>query len=370
MDINDAIELARMGNHAKALEIYTQIIHNEPNNLNAYGHRAWLFLCMGDYENAMSDYLYILKKNPEEKEAKRQMAFILYQLGNREKAITLMKEILGQDPLDRAALKICLGWTHAAQGETPLGERMGSGLIPLNPVIEVLEKKMSDESSSSRPEVGRFLYSFVRMLKPGIVIETGAFVGYSSLCIAQALEDNGVNGHLYSFDLFQNLPDNYSSPLCSDTRNSLHVVRMHLSKAGLSNRVTLHQGDSVKEIENVFPEKKPFIDMAFIDGDHTLKGCISDWNVIAERLQPGGIVLLHDVDPKMVWWLLGPPYLVSSISSKNQMQFSALSLPTPDGAGLGIIQKMNESRHIRWSPSINALIRELLIRMINRISKK
>jgi len=370
MDLNDAVEMARKGEHAKALEIYSQIIHNEPNNLNAYGHRAWLFVCMGDYEKAMSDYLHILKKNRGEKEAKRQMAFILFQLGDREKAVTLMKEILGEDPLDRAALKICLGWTHAARDEASRDERAGSGLKPLNPVIEALEKTMSHERSSSRPEVGRFLYSFVRMVKPGIVIETGTFVGYTSLCIAQALEDNGESGHLYSFDLFQNLPENYSSPLCPDTRNSLHVARTHLGKAGLSNRVTLHQGDSVKQIEIVFPEKNPFIDLAFIDGDHTLKGCFSDWNVIAERLRPGGLVLLHDVEPKKVWWLMGPPCLISSLSSDKQKSFTALSLPTPDGAGLGIVQKMDESRHTRWSPSIPALVRELLVRMINRISKK
>jgi predicted O-methyltransferase YrrM len=370
MNLDDAMELVRKGDQAKALDIYNQIIRNEPNNLNAYGHRAWLFLSKGDYENALEDYLHILEINPGEKEAKRRIADILYQLGDREKAVKLMKDLLGEDPLDRTSLEICLGWTPAAQDEKSREGRSGSGLKPLNPVIEAIEKTMFHESSSSRPEEGRFLYSFVRMLKPGIVVETGTFVGYSSLCIAQALEDNGENGHLHSFDLFQNLPENYRSPLCPDTSNSLHVVRTHLGKAGLSSRVTLHQGDSAGEIENVFPDKKPCIDMAYIDGDHTLKGCIADWNVVAERLQPGGIVLLHDVEPRKVWWLLGPPCLVSSITSCKPGRFSVLSLPTPGGAGLGIIQKTDESRHKRWSPSIPALAREFLMRTINRISKK
>jgi len=40
-------------------------------------------------------------------------------------------------------------------------------------------------------EVAAFLHSFVRLVKPMIIVECGCGCGYSTLYIAQALKDNG-----------------------------------------------------------------------------------------------------------------------------------------------------------------------------------
>ena len=32
------------------------------------------------------------------------------------------------------------------------------------------------------------------------------------------------------------------------------------------------------------------LDMAFLDGDHTIRGCLKDWNAVQPALKPGGIV--------------------------------------------------------------------------------
>ena len=49
-------------------------------------------------------------------------------------------------------------------------------------------------------EYHRALYTMIRILKPGIVIETGVFEGHSSLSILSALKENN-KGFLYSIDL-------------------------------------------------------------------------------------------------------------------------------------------------------------------------
>src|SRR6185295_2535073 len=48
--------------------------------------------------------------------------------------------------------------------------------------------------------VHRFLYLTVRLMQPGLVVETGVFDGVSSALILRALEDN-CYGRLISIDL-------------------------------------------------------------------------------------------------------------------------------------------------------------------------
>ena len=40
------------------------------------------------------------------------------------------------------------------------------------------------------------------------------------------------------------------------------------------------------------------IDMAFIDADHCYESALTDFENVYRRLNPGGIILLHDTDPE------------------------------------------------------------------------
>ncbi len=56
-----------------------------------------------------------------------------------------------------------------------------------------------DQYDAVEMEVGHFYYSFIRMTKPVMVLETGVSRGYSTSCIAAALKRNG-DGHVYAID--------------------------------------------------------------------------------------------------------------------------------------------------------------------------
>ncbi|MDX1430525.1 MAG: class I SAM-dependent methyltransferase, partial [Rhodothermales bacterium] len=80
-------------------------------------------------------------------------------------------------------------------------------------ISELRELARHDESEFTRGAVGyraidemaveletaEFLFSLVRLLRPAIVLESGAGRGYSTLAIAGALERNGA-GYLWSFE--------------------------------------------------------------------------------------------------------------------------------------------------------------------------
>lgn len=58
------------------------------------------------------------------------------------------------------------------------------------------------ESSYALNNLGKTLYNYVRYVKPDIIIDFGVLNGYSTICMAQALRENG-KGRIKVYDLFE-----------------------------------------------------------------------------------------------------------------------------------------------------------------------
>lgn len=65
------------------------------------------------------------------------------------------------------------------------------------------------ESSYSLNNLGKTIYDEIRKLKPDLVIDFGVLEGYSTICIAQALRDNG-KGRVKAYDIFDGYEFNHS----------------------------------------------------------------------------------------------------------------------------------------------------------------
>ena len=62
-------------------------------------------------------------------------------------------------------------------------------------------------------------------------------------------------------------------------------------------------------------------DVVFIDGDHSYKGVIHDWHVVARRLAIDGVALFHDV-----WWDEMPPPVEGSLKLIKELKGTILNL--------------------------------------------
>jgi hypothetical protein len=88
------------------------------------------------------------------------------------------------------------------------------------------------------------------------------------------------------------------------------------------------------------------IDMAFIDADHCLESVKQDLSNVLQRLNPGGIIILHDTDPDNDS-LFHPTYcgdsykIVKLLEEQNDVNIITLPVESP---GLSIVTKKNATR--------------------------
>lgn len=362
-NLEKALALLRAGRADRALSILDQCVAAPGSRRDSLGHRAWALLSLGRLDQALRDYDALLELEPENIEVRALRAEILRRQGRVADALPVALDLLAADPSLRAAwdlLAACrdsLG--HAPEAPRQIGPP-DVPLWPLNPVLDALERGGREAAFpySSHPALGRLLYSLVRSIRPTAAVETGSFVGYSTLCIAQALEDNGT-GHLHAFDLGAPLAD-YTSPILGPIPTAGEAVAGHLQSAGLAHRATLHHGDSADGIAGYFRRHPAPVGLVFVDGDHSTNGAFRDFQAIEPHLAEGAIVLLHDTIPEGCGWI-GPRRLLDQLEGPaNRAAYSWVNLPSPDGFGFGVIQRQGGARaKLRW-PSLTGELAERL----------
>jgi predicted O-methyltransferase YrrM len=116
------------------------------------------------------------------------------------------------------------------------------------------------------------------MIRPRRVLEIGTFTGYSAICLAQGLTDDG---ELHTIEVNDELA---------------YLILEFVEKADLSGRIRLFTGDAAV----VLPTLTDTYDLAFMDAgklDYELH-----YELALEKLRPGGFLLADNVlwDSKVV----------------------------------------------------------------------
>ena len=114
---------------------------------------------------------------------------------------------------------------------------------------------------------GRLLKMLVQMIRPKNILEVGTFSGYSALCMAEGLDDDG---HLYTFEINDEQED---------------FTRPWIEGSPVADKVSFIIGDAITEA----PRLGITFDLAFIDGDkRTYK---ETYEMVLSILRPGGLIL-------------------------------------------------------------------------------
>jgi len=119
--------------------------------------------------------------------------------------------------------------------------------------------------------LGRLLTMLVEMIQPQNILELGTFTGYSAICMAQALPENGL---LVTID---------NNPEIENT------ARKYFKMSGLENKIHLVIGDAL----HIVPTLNTHFDMAFIDAD---KEHLPDYYpLVMEKMNPGGVIIVDNI---------------------------------------------------------------------------
>ncbi len=123
------------------------------------------------------------------------------------------------------------------------------------------------------PEQGAFMTLFARAIGARRAIEIGTFTGYSALCLARGLPDDG---RLICCDI----SDEWAS-----------VGRPYWEKAGVAHKIDLRIAPALETLKSL-PDDGAY-DLAFIDADKP--GYASYFEELMRLLRPGGTILCDNV---------------------------------------------------------------------------
>jgi caffeoyl-CoA O-methyltransferase len=123
------------------------------------------------------------------------------------------------------------------------------------------------------PEQGTFMTMLARAIGARRAIELGTFTGYSAICIARALPQDG------------NL-------LCCDVSEEwTAMARRYWRRAGLDDRIELRLGPALETLRAL--PRAPEIDLVFIDADKP--GYVAYYEELVPRLRPNGLIVFDNV---------------------------------------------------------------------------
>lgn len=109
------------------------------------------------------------------------------------------------------------------------------------------------------------------MVRPRRILEIGTYTGYSAICMAEGLTEDGL---LHTIDINEELAD---------------IQQRYWDQAGVSHKIVAHVGNAADIIPNLNEE----FDLVFIDADK--QGYARYYDLIIDNVRPGGFIFADNV---------------------------------------------------------------------------
>ena len=172
---------------------------------------------------------------------------------------------------------------------------------------------------------GQLMRMIAQMCGAKRILELGTFTGYSAICLASALPEDG---HLDTLELNDELED---------------LILEGFEKAGLENKISLHIGDCKETLRKMRSERSDELyDIVYIDANK--REYCEYYDLVFDMVRSGGLILADNViwDGKVCQEPLPQDKQTLSIVRFNDMvskdrRVESVILPIRDG--LNVIRK-------------------------------
>lgn len=118
---------------------------------------------------------------------------------------------------------------------------------------------------------GRVLSMLMKMIRPSNILEIGTYTGYSALCMAEGLTENGK---LTTIDINVELED---------------LVRKYFDESEYASKLNYLLGDA----KNIIPTLNDKYDVVFIDADK--ENYAMYYDLIFDKINSGGYIIADNV---------------------------------------------------------------------------
>lgn len=160
----------------------------------------------------------------------------------------------------------------------------------ISPIVEQYAASMTEEESPLLSEInqqtyeahaqphmlsghvqGRFLSLFSQVLQPKYILEIGTFTGYSALCLAEGLTQDG---ELHTIDI---------------RHEDVELSKSYFQKSAYASQIVVHEGNAL----DIIPLLEHRWDLVFIDADKV--NYTNYYNLVIDRLSENGCILADNV---------------------------------------------------------------------------
>lgn len=161
---------------------------------------------------------------------------------------------------------------------------------------------------------GRLLSLISKMLNPKAILEIGTYTGYSALCLAEGLQNNGV---LHTIDINEELYD---------------FQLKYFDASPYGQQIIQHIGNAIDIIKTLDHQ----FDLVFIDADK--EDYPAYFELVINKLKKGGVILSDNVlwSGKVIEPLVEGDEATTALLQYNQMlkndpRIETVILPVRDG---------------------------------------
>lgn len=164
---------------------------------------------------------------------------------------------------------------------------------------------------------GRLLSFISKLVKPHRILEIGTYTGYSALCLAEGLGDEG---RLDTIEINEEL---------------IHMHQKHIHQSQYANQIRVLYGDALK----VLPQLKESYDLVFIDAKKALYNSYLD--LVLPLMSKNGLLLADNIlwSGKVVEEVADNDKATNELLAFNKRlhedaNFESIILPVRDGLSL------------------------------------
>ncbi|MDA0327638.1 MAG: class I SAM-dependent methyltransferase [Gemmatimonadetes bacterium] len=165
---------------------------------------------------------------------------------------------------------------------TPLSEALYDYLLEVSLRESDVLRRLREETERLEnsdlqisPEQGQFMHMLVGLMGARTALEIGTFTGYSALCVATALPEDGK---LIACDIDEEWPS---------------FGRRYWAEAGVAHKIEFRSGPAAKTLERLRAEgAEDSFDFVFIDADK--KGLDEYYEHSLRLVRPGGLIAVDN----------------------------------------------------------------------------